>query len=51
MGYKRKKGESISVVDVENIKFFTKTILRHVRVTNRDGRKKEKMTLCRLIRK
>ena len=41
MGYKRKKGETISVVDVENIKFFTKTILRHVRVTNRDGREKK----------
>ena len=51
MGYKRKKGETISVVDVENIKFFTKTILRHVRITNRDGREKETMTLGRLIRK
>jgi len=51
MGYKRIKGESISVVDVENIKFFMNTILRHVRVTNRDGREKETMTLCRLIRK
>ena len=47
MGYKLIKGESISLVDVENIKFFMKTILKACEITNRDGRKKEAMTLCR----
>ena len=42
MGYKHKiKGESLSAVDVEKLKSSMKTILRLVRIKNRDGRKKK----------
>ena len=50
MEYKLIKEEALSVFYVEKSKFFMKTILRLVRAKNHYGRKKEAMTLCRLIR-
>ena len=47
MGYKLINEEAISVVYVEILKSFIKTILRLVRVKFSDGRKKEAMTLYR----
>ena len=37
MGYKLINGEAISVVYVEKLKFFIKTILRLVRIKNSDA--------------